>query len=465
MQWGAGLNGLSPPAPSSVLAAVSTAHIALALIRRHRSATALRGGMVGAISALFAAAPWIWASPRDLALGVGAHLCWYAASGALAGRRTSRPPASTSFPRPVLVARSPAAESAAPPARKAPGPMPTPVLAVFDETPEIRTFRLARPEGFTFQPGQFLTVQVQLDGRSVARCYSISSSPDSRGYLEISVKRQGLVSRTLHSTVRPGALLSIRPPAGGFVYPAGDARSLVLVSGGVGCTPLISMLRYAVSHEPSRPLIYLHSARTEADVAFRQELELLSRRHPQVRVVLALTRAAAVGVHYPGRVDEKLLRSVVPSPAESLFYVCGPAAMIADIRTTLVALRVPPGQVRSEAFASAVAASKPIPSAGLLEPVPTPVLVGAEGERRRLRLAISGKVATACADQSLLDCAEAAGVEIPNVCRAGTCGTCRTRLLSGDVECNAEVMDDADRRGGWVYPCVTLARSDCVLEA
>ena len=114
--------------------------------------------------------------------------------------------------RPVTAqtARPGAAAPAAAPKQR--GFLPTPVLAVFDETPEIRTFRIARPEGYEFHAGQFITVQVQLDGRPVTRCYSISSGPEARGYLEISVKRQGSVSSTLHSTVRPGSTLSVRPP-------------------------------------------------------------------------------------------------------------------------------------------------------------------------------------------------------------------------------------------------------------
>ncbi len=348
------------------------------------------------------------------------------------------------------------------------------MLAVFDETPEIRTIRMARPEGFEFQAGQFLTVQVQLDGRPATRCYSISSSPDARGYLEISVKRQGRVSGTLHSTVRPGSLLSIRPPAGAFVYPAGDDRPIILVSGGVGCTPMMSMLRHAVSREPARPVYYVHSAKTESDIAFRQELALLARRHPQVRVVLALTRASDAGAHYPGRIDENLLQEVVPSPTESLFYVCGPTPMISGVKETLARMGVPSAQVRSEAFEAAVAASR---ASAMTAPAPAPAAVSAGGPElvavRRaapaaavcLRLAKSGKTASVSRDQSLLEAAESASVEIPNLCRAGTCGTCRTRLVSGDVECAADVMDDEDRRGGYVFPCVAWARSDCVLEA
>jgi ferredoxin-NADP reductase len=128
------------------------------------------------------------------------------------------------------------------------------VLAILDETRDIKTFRLARPEGLVFTAGQFVPVRVNINGQPHIRCYSISSSPDVRGYLEISVRRQGLVSSTLHSLLRPGASVSLGTPAGTFVYPAGDDRPIALLAGGVGITPLLSMLRHAVATDPLRPI-------------------------------------------------------------------------------------------------------------------------------------------------------------------------------------------------------------------
>ena len=111
--------------------------------------------------------------------------------------------------------------------RPMPGPpafAPTTVLAVLDEAADIKTFRLARPEGCEFSAGQFLAVRVLIDGKPHVRCYSISSAPHTRGYLEISVRRQGLVSGTLHATLRAGSTLTINRPSGQFVYPQGDDR-------------------------------------------------------------------------------------------------------------------------------------------------------------------------------------------------------------------------------------------------
>jgi ferredoxin-NADP reductase len=192
-----------------------------------------------------------------------------------------------------------------------------PVLAVFNETNDIKTIRIARPGGFEFAAGQFITVRIRVDGKDCSRCYSLSSAPDVRGYLEISVKRQGLVSNALHATARPGAMMSIRSPNGAFKYPSGDDRPIVLLAGGVGITPLMSMLRHGVQTEPSRPITLLYSARTPSDFAFHDELMALARRHPQIRVHLASTKSSSPDL-YPGRIDSALIGATLPDVAHSI---------------------------------------------------------------------------------------------------------------------------------------------------
>jgi formate dehydrogenase gamma subunit len=249
-----------------------------------------------------------------------------------------------------------------------------PVIAVFDQTEDIRTFRLARPRGFDFQAGQYLTVSIPIDGKAVTRRYSISSAPESADYLEISVKRQGRVSAALHSTVGVGSLLTVEPPAGRFVYPAGDSRHLVLLAGGVGCTPLMSMLCHAVACDPSRPVTFLLSVRTVNDIPFRSELALLRRQHPQVRVGVTLTREDRRPALLAGRIDEALLRRAAPDPANTLFYVCGPLPMIVELKRLLLSFGVPAIQIHWETFdnaettprstAAAAVTAEPVPSDG-----------------------------------------------------------------------------------------------------
>jgi formate dehydrogenase gamma subunit len=257
------------------------------------------------------------------------------------------------------------------PAAAEPGFFQVPVIAIVDQTHDIRSFHLARPRGFDFQAGQHLTVAVSVDGQRVSRCFSISSAPESGGYLEISVKRRGLASGVLHSTVGVGSLLSVGPPAGGFIYPAGDDRPLLLLAGGVGCTPLMSMLRHAVVRDPSRPVTYLLSVRTATEIAFRHELALLRRRHPQLRVGVTLTRENRPGLS-AGRIDEAFLRRAARDPENSLFYICGPTPMLEEMQRLLAGLGVPASQIRWEVFDNAVAASRAEAAEATRPPTPAP---------------------------------------------------------------------------------------------
>ncbi len=246
--------------------------------------------------------------------------------------------------------------------------VPARVIAIFDQADEIRTFRIERPAGFDFRAGQYLTVEIEAAGRRLTRHYSISSAPETAEYLEISIKREGLASRTLHSTIGVDSFLSVRRPAGGFVYPDGDERPLVLIGGGVGFAPLMSMLRHAAVSDPSRPVTLLLSVRSEKDILFRRDLHLLSRQNPHVRVGVTLTRGGPRKGFLSGHIDEALLRRATADPAKALFYICGPAAMAGDMKGLLERLGVPSNQIRWEAFETMAPAALMAPAEVQPEP-------------------------------------------------------------------------------------------------
>ncbi len=453
---------------SNLLAAVTAAHLALAFVRRHRATGSSALSPFVLPSFAFAAAPWFWASALGLTAGMAAHVAWFAACEVLAPpARKPAPPA-----RRVPVAQPPKAGGPTGPAAPRPaaaaggagsgGFHTAPVLAVLDEATDIKTFRLARPEGFTFVPGQFLPVRVSVDGKPHVRCYSISSSPDVRGYLEISVRRQGLVSTMLHATLRTGSTLAINRPAGQFVYPSADDRPLALLAGGIGITPLLSMLRFALSSDPTRPVTLLYSARDRGALAFLNELRVIAERHSQVRIGITLSHDAEAQAPWrAGHIDAAMLRQYVPHPTHTVFCLCGPTPMMAAMEQMLRAEGVPPDQIRSEHFATALAAA----SLNTAAPAPAIQPVDAPGGPYRLTFAASGREGAAAASQTLLEAAECEGIAIASSCRSGVCQACRTRLVEGDADCRSSVLDPADRAAGFILPCVTYASSDCVLEA
>jgi ferredoxin-NADP reductase len=429
-------------------------HVALLVLRKHRIAAGVFPWALIPSLAL-SAAPWVFPTSMQVAAGIFVHVAWFGLCEWLIPRASvAAAPALSQPVRPTAVP---------PPGAAVPGEpantsgrsrdfIPVSVLAVIDESPSIRTFRLERPSSFAFEAGQFLTLRVQVDGAPHVRCYSISSAPETTGYLEISVKRQGLVSGTLHATLRQGSRVWVKPPAGRFLYPASDDRPLVLVAGGVGITPLLCMARHAVAADPGRPVSLIYSARREEELAFREELAWMASRHPQFRLVTTVTDGEPTWAGHRGRISPALLAHHVPDAAHSIALLCGPGDMVADVRAMLREAGVADPQVRFEIFQATTAIGA---AAAVTEPASAPTLELSRS-RRTVRVA-SG--------QTLLDAAEGAGATIPSLCRTGVCGTCRTRLVAGDAQCSSDALDAGDREAGYVLPCVTWARGDCTLEA
>ncbi len=441
---------------TSFLAVATTVHLAVLLLRAHRNPTGRKYDALLLPCLVFCGTPWMFPTTLGIASGSVLHLAWFIVSD----RFVPDPPAPVVTPTATIVRPQPAPAAAS---RPVPGFVKTPVIGVFRETEDITTFRMVRPEGFEFRPGQFVTVRVKVDGKPVSRCYSISSAPETTGYLEISVKRQGLVSGLLHATIRPGSSLEVRSPAGVFVYPEGDARPVVFIAGGIGITPVMSMLRHSLQADPTRPVTLLYSVHGQRDVVFRDELRWITQRHPHASVVITTTRGPHSTEYLSGRIDRRLLTEHVPDLTDRVFLICGPGAMIDAMKATLAELGVPSDQVRFEAFESAIAAANAPDAATSDAAPPTEPAMSAAGFQ--LRLVASGRTIAVDGARTLLESCEAANVEIPSVCRAGVCGSCRSRLLEGDVRCESDVLSAADRAQGYILPCVSWPTGDCALEA
>lgn len=414
-----------PGASAGLLEVATMVHLVLGMLRAFLGARGPRATLASIPSFLGAATPWLLPAPGAVLALLAADVAWYAAAGR------------------ILSARAPA-----PPARRAAPTTTLRVLGVRRETDEIRSFRLERPPGFDFRAGQYLTVVVPSGGRLVSRCYSICSAPEDRSHLEIAVRRQGAVSAAVHENVLLGGAVAVRKPAGKFTYPDDSRRPIVLIGGGVGITPLLAMLRHAAAADPGREVTLLLSVRSGTQVPFRSELEALGRR-PGVKVVVTATRGGAAPPVRAGRLDLDFVRREVPNPAASVFCMCGPGEMIEGFKRDLPAIGVPPEQVRAEAFEAAKHGPASHAASGPFS----------------LELTVSGLSLTVPPGVTLLEAAEGAGADIPSSCRAGVCQTCRTKVVSGEVDCSADCLDDADRRDGWTYPCVAWPRSNCSLEA
>jgi len=350
------------------------------------------------------------------------------------------------------------------------------VAQVVRETPTVSTFRLVDPAGgrlpFDFLPGQFLQLEVEAaPGVSAKRSYTIASAPTRTGYVELTVKRepQGAVSAYLHDRVAAGAHLKVAGPYGVFTFSGADADSIVLIAGGVGVTPMMSVLRYLTDLVWPGEIFFIYSARSTDEMLFREELEHLERRHPNLSVLcMAETRTPGTSWLGPeGRLTRELLQEAVPDLGRRRVHLCGPPAMVAAMKALLQELGVRPEQLRTEAFGPAsLPVHEPLPEEVVAPPVKRPAKP-AEVAPQTLTFSIAGISAPLPSEQTVLEAAEGAGVEIPYSCRSGVCGVCVVKLKQGAVTMAVEDgLDPADKAAGYVLACqAKSAGGDLIVEA
>lgn len=352
------------------------------------------------------------------------------------------------------------------------------VAQVVRETPTVSTFRLVDPAGgrlpFDFLPGQFLQVEVEpTPGSSTKRSYTIASAPTRTGYVELTVKRepQGAVSAYLHDHVAAGVRLKVAGPYGAFTFSGSDADSIVLIAGGVGVTPMMSVLRYLTDLVWPGEIFFIYSARSTDEMLFREELEQLERRHANLSVLCtAETRTPGTSWLGPeGRLTRELLQAAVPDLGRRRVHLCGPPAMMAAMKGVLQDLGVPPEQLRTEAFGPASLPMHEPPAEDVVKPP-----AKRPGKRKATEVApqtvtfsIAGVSAPLSSDQTVLEAAEGAGLEIPYSCRSGICGVCVVKLKQGAVSMAVEDgLDPADKAAGYVLACQAKSTGgDLVVEA
>jgi ferredoxin-NADP reductase len=321
-----------------------------------------------------------------------------------------------------------------------------------------------------FDPGQFLTFDLQIPDQSkrIVRCYSLSDSPSGDHY-RVTIKRvpppenkpdapSGLVSSFFHDVVAEGDILDVRAPAGQFTIDLGSSRPVVLIAGGVGLTPVYSMLKAMRAANPSREVWLFYGVTCGGEQIFKQDLEEIRAAGMGDRLCVNYSAPAAAdveGVDYQhqGRVSLELLKRDLPS-SNYEFYVCGPPAMMESVAQGLAAWGVPAESIHSEAFGPA--SVKPKPAA--------PAASGGDAAAWAVSFARSDRSASWNAGAgSLLDFAEELGIAVSSGCRAGNCGTCAVALRSGQVTYSRQPGCEVEK--GSCLLCITVPASAVVLDA
>jgi ferredoxin-NADP reductase len=329
------------------------------------------------------------------------------------------------------------------------------VAQVTPESAAVTSFALEPVDGkrlAPFEPGQFMTVRLDVPGAGrQLRSYSLSSAPDPRRH-RISVKREGVCSGHLHAAVEAGDLLELSGPSGSFVLDRASSRPVVLLSAGVGATPVLAMLHALAAERSPRALWWVHGARSGREHPFREEARELVERLPNGRLHVLYSRPEprdrhGHDYHAEGRVTAAALRELgVPGEAEH--YLCGPASFLDDLTAGLDAAGVPEELIRSERFG---------PAAPRQPQADAP----AESAVAFARSGVSATWDRSCA--TLLDLAEANGVPAAAGCRIGSCHSCRTEVLDGSVRHDPEPLEAPP--SGSALLCCAVPAGDVVLDA
>ncbi|MCK5478362.1 MAG: pyridoxamine 5'-phosphate oxidase family protein [Methylococcales bacterium] len=322
---------------------------------------------------------------------------------------------------------------------------PYQLIKIVEESSVIKSFYLQAPADQKphFQPGQFLTLKTQIDGQEIIRTYTVSSAPGD-SHFRISIKHErsddskpeGVFSSYMHLQAAVGDIIQAKAPTGTFTYNSAEKRPALLIAAGVGITPMISMVRHALQEgirtRAMRTVTIICSARDDAQRAFFDELnEIATYSEGRIRVVWALTQPEShlqIGsdFHHHGRISKQLLQSIL-SDQEFDTYLCGPNSFMQSQYNWLRELGISNAHIFTEAFGPASLERDEETISNTLMQLPAAKEAIITFTESRLEQAWSQN------DGSLLEFAEAHGLNPSYGCRSGQCGACKARLLSGKV--------------------------------
>ena len=389
-------------------------------------------------------------------------------------------------------------------------------VRVIEETHDVKTFSFiaSSPVLFTYKPGQFVTLNLRINDKAVKRSYSISSSPSRPHVLDITVKRvlspleqpdapPGLVSNWLHDNIKVGSKIKISPPVGKFTNFAHPSPKLLLISAGSGITPMMSMARWICDTASMVDITFIYSTQSPKDIIFRQELELMAAKYSNFKLAITITRpkVGETWYGYTGRINKSMLSTIAFDYQERSVYVCGSNPFMASVKSILEELNFPMENYYEESFGitkKVTPSPKPqTESSNLFQLAPSSISVETISESHnhnsdiltslanQLKSAKSAVIAApepskesvsqapivefvksgreiACGEEeSILEVAQAQGIELPYGCGMGICGQCKLAKISGEVIYDDDFECETDQ----VLTCVAKAKGRVVIDA
>lgn len=344
-------------------------------------------------------------------------------------------------------------------------------VKVIQETWDTRTFcfMAEQPVMFFFKPGQFVTLELEIDGQQLMRSYTISSSPSVPYSFSITVKRipGGLVSNWLHDNLRVNDELAVHGPVGNFNVIDYPAEKVLMLSGGVGVTPLMSMTRWFFDTNAAVDLQFIHCARTPRDIIFHRELAHIFSRIPEFTLHIVCERSDELGEAWSGfrgYLGLPMLELMVPDFMEREIFCCGPTPYMEAIKKLLREKGFDMAHYHEESFGATPLAIQE----EVIEHVEQAETEAEEfdiADMISVEFSVTGKSVRIQPGETVHSAAAKLGLHIPKACGMGICGTCRVPLAGGevDMEHNGGITDD-DVAEGYILSCCSKPLGDVVVS-
>ena len=325
-----------------------------------------------------------------------------------------------------------------------PGYQNAALVQIEQNTADTKTYTFETDKPFYFRAGQYLTLGCKIGNSEVSRPYAISSAPQEalKKRVSLTVKKSGFFSGYLFDHAKTGDVFALGDPSGDFCYePIKDAKQIVAIAGGSGITPFYSMAQAVTAGTDEYTLTIFYGAKTEDEIIFKKELDALVS--DKIKVIYVLSDEEKEGYEH-GFIRAELLRKYVSG--DYTVMMCGPAAMYAFAEKELASLNIPLRRIKKEANC-----------VGMRD---------AEKKLYTLTVHIGFDTYTIPADsrETILVAMERAGLKVPSKCRAGGCGFCHSKLLSGEFSiAGADKRRLADAKFGYLHPCCSYPDSDMEL--
>jgi ring-1,2-phenylacetyl-CoA epoxidase subunit PaaE len=351
------------------------------------------------------------------------------------------------------------------------------VVAITQETPDAITLHFEHPEkqNIPYKSGQFLTLISDINGKSVRRAYSLCSAPYEGHRLSVTVKRVegGLMSNFLPDNVKVGDTMQVMAPIGNFcLEPQPNAtRTVVLLGGGSGITPLMSIAKTVLQNEKNSKVLLLYGNRDEDCTIFKKEFDKMEAEaggRLKVEHVFNHPKAANYPASHTGHLDKAKIVSLLQTSGvtnftDTEYYICGPEPMMDGAREALTQLKVPGDKVHKESFVASTA--QPVDTEGVLN---TGEDTDGKIKTQTVTIIYEGQEyqVTVEPNQTILEAGLDQDIDLPYSCQAGLCTACRGKCLSGKVHMDErEGLSDKEMQEGYVLNCVGHPlTSDVVIE-